>query len=74
MKTINGKNINLRTVEFTDAEFIYSMRQNEIKTKYLTKTNGTLEDQREWIKHYKERENKNFISSLNQKMLTSSDW
>ena len=53
---INGKNINLRTVEPDDAEFIYSMRQNEIKTKYLSKINGTIEDQREWIKHYKQRE------------------
>lgn len=54
--TINGKNINLRTVEINDAEFIYSQRKNETKTKYLSKTTGTVSDQKEWIKTYKQRE------------------
>ncbi|MDX9960837.1 MAG: GNAT family N-acetyltransferase [Aliarcobacter sp.] len=53
---INGKNINLRTVEIKDAEFIYSMRQNESKTKYLSKVSGTVDSQKEWIVKYKERE------------------
>lgn len=53
---ISGKNINLRTVEVTDAEFIYSMRQNQEKTKYLSKVTGTIESQIKWIKSYKERE------------------
>ena len=53
---INGKNINMRTVETKDAEFIYSMRQNEAKTKYLSKVEGTIESQKEWIKNYKQRE------------------
>jgi RimJ/RimL family protein N-acetyltransferase len=35
------------------------MRQNEDKTKYLSKIDGTIETQKEWIKDYKERENKN---------------
>jgi len=51
-----GKNINMRTVEATDAEFIYSMRQNEAKTKYLSKVRGTIEAQKEWIGNYKQRE------------------
>lgn len=54
--TLCGKNINMRTVEVTDAEFIYSMRQNEVKTKYLSKVSGTTESQKEWIKYYKQRE------------------
>lgn len=54
---ITGKNINLRTVEITDAEFIFEMRQNENKTKYLSKVAGTVESQKEWIKNYKQREN-----------------
>ena len=53
---INGKNINLRTVEIDDAEFIYSMRKNQLKTKYLSKITGTIENQKEWIKDYKDRE------------------
>lgn len=53
---ISGKNINMRTVETKDAEFIYTMRQNETKTKYLSKVDGTVESQKEWIKNYKDRE------------------
>ncbi len=55
MKII-GKNIALRTVETTDAEFIYSMRQNENKSKYLSKVTGTIKDQENWIKNYKQKE------------------
>lgn len=53
---ICGKNINLRTVEIEDAEFIFSMRQNQNKTKYLSKVTGIVESQKEWIKNYKQRE------------------
>lgn len=53
---INGKNINMRTVTLEDTEFIYSMRQNQDKTKYLSKVTGTVESQKEWIKSYKKRE------------------
>jgi RimJ/RimL family protein N-acetyltransferase len=51
-----GKNINMRTVELGDAEFIFNMRQNQDKTKYLSKVTGTVEAQKEWIKKYKQRE------------------
>lgn len=53
---IYGKNINMRIVEIEDAEFIYNMRQNQNKTKYLSKVTGTVESQKEWIKSYKQRE------------------
>lgn len=53
---IYGKNINMRTVETKDAEFIYTMRQNEAKTKYLSKVSGTVEGQKDWIISYKKRE------------------
>jgi RimJ/RimL family protein N-acetyltransferase len=51
-----GKNINLRSVELDDADFIYKMRQNEVKTRFLTKVTGTLESQKKWISKYKQRE------------------
>lgn len=51
-----GKNINLRTVEVTDAEFIYLMRINEDKTRYLSKITGTIKTQEDWIKLYKQKE------------------
>lgn len=54
---LNGKNINLRTVQIADAEFIFEMRQNQEKTKYLSKVIGNVESQIEWIKSYKLREN-----------------
>jgi len=57
--TIYGKNINIRTVELEDAEFIYTMRKNENKTKYLSEVYGTVETQKEWIKNYKQREKSN---------------
>ena len=53
---IYGKNINMRTVTTEDAEFIYNMRQNQNKTKFLSKVTGTVESQKEWIKNYKQRE------------------
>lgn len=54
---LNGKNINMRTVKVEDAEFIFSMRQNESKTKFLSKVSGTVESQKKWILNYKQREN-----------------
>lgn len=53
---INGKNINLRTVEVTDADFIFKMRNNQVKTKFLSKVTGSVASQKEWIKNYKLRE------------------
>lgn len=53
---IKGKNINMRTVEVTDAEFIYGIRQNRIKTRFLSKVTGTIDNQKEWIENYKKKE------------------
>ena len=53
---IYGKNINMRTVEIDDAEFVYTMRQDQNKTKYLSKVSGTIQNQKEWIAQYKKRE------------------
>ena len=49
----------MRTVELKDADFIYEMRQNQLKTKYLSNVSGTVEEQKNWISNYKHRENKN---------------
>ena len=53
---ISGKNINMRTVKLNDAGFIYEMRKNQAKTKYLSNISGTVEDQKNWINPYKHRE------------------
>ena len=66
---IIGKNINLRTVEIHDAEFIFSMRQNDFKTKYLSKVTGTIDSQKEWIQNYiqREKDSKEFYFVLESK-------
>lgn len=53
---LSGKNINLRTVNISDAEFVFQMRHDEVKTKYLSKIKGTLESQKNWILDYLKRE------------------
>lgn len=55
---LEGKNIILQTVCEDDAEFIFFMRQNEDKTKFLSRVHGTISDQRNWIKNYLQREEK----------------
>jgi len=54
--TIESKYINLRTVEVSDAEFIYTLRSLEHKTRYLSKIEGDIESQKKWIESYKEKE------------------
>lgn len=53
---IEGMKINFRTVTLEDAEFVYNLRINENKAKYLSKITGKVEDQRKWIGEYKKRE------------------
>ncbi len=53
---ISAKNINLRSAEVKDAEFIYLLRKNTSKTQYLSKVEGAVEEQRQWLRKYKERE------------------
>jgi RimJ/RimL family protein N-acetyltransferase len=66
---IYGKNINMRTVNIEDAEFIYNMRHDQSKTKYLSKVTGTIESQKEWIKKYiqREKEKKEFYFVIESK-------
>ncbi len=54
---IEGKSIYLRTVETSDADFVYAMRKNRYKTKYLSAVSGTADAQKTWIINYKTREN-----------------
>ena len=56
MKAIKqlGKNINLRLAEESDSQFIVDLRQQ--KGKFLSLSSPSVNDQKEWIKKYKERE------------------
>lgn len=49
-KVIEGKYVNLRSVEEKDAAFTLSLRQDPQLTKYLPKLDITLEQQINWIK------------------------
>jgi hypothetical protein len=51
---LKGKNISLRLVNIEDANFILNLRLNQ--GSFLSKTNPSLDIQKEWIKKYKKRE------------------
>ena len=51
-----GDKITLRTVEEKDASFILKLRNKEELKKYISDTNISLEQQKEWIRNYETRE------------------
>ncbi|NML69387.1 GNAT family N-acetyltransferase [Chryseobacterium sp. RP-3-3] len=53
---IEYKGIKLRFVETDDAAFIVSIRNNEKKSRFISKTSPDVNAQKEWILSYKERE------------------
>jgi RimJ/RimL family protein N-acetyltransferase len=48
------KDVTLRLVEESDAEFIFNLRQNEELNKYLNKVSSKIEDQTSFIKKSRE--------------------
>ena len=48
--------LHVRLVCEEDAEFIVALRTNPIKARYISATSSSVDDQRSWIKNYKERE------------------
>lgn len=57
MKII-AKEIYLRNVRESDAEFIIQIRCNPKNSKYISKTSLKVDDQKSWIREYKKREKK----------------
>lgn len=53
---IKGKNIQLRSVKISDAEFILSLRLNPELNKHLNSTSPDLEAQKNWIEKQRNRE------------------
>jgi hypothetical protein len=45
-----------RFVDEDDAAFIVKLRTDPIKSRYIGSTDGSVENQKEWIRQYKERE------------------
>lgn len=50
------KNIFLRPVCCDDASFVYEMRTNHVKSRYLSDVQGGVREQEKWIENYKKRE------------------
>lgn len=48
-KVLEGKYVNLRSVNIEDAEYTLSLRKDPMLTKYLPKLDITLEQQKKWI-------------------------
>ena len=46
----------LRLVEESDATFIFELRSNSQKSKFISEISNSLNDQENWIKQYKNRE------------------
>jgi RimJ/RimL family protein N-acetyltransferase len=49
-KVIEGKTIRLRSIRESDAEVTYKMRSDPEKTQYIHAAQGTVEDQRQYIR------------------------
>lgn len=56
-KPIEGKYVNLREVEISDAAFILQLRTNPKKCRFLHKTENNLDKQIEYLKRYKTLDN-----------------
>ena len=54
-KKIIGRTLVFRNAELSDAKFILSLRTDESKSKYLTKTSSDLGSQVAWLKDYEDR-------------------
>lgn len=46
---IRGKNIVMRAATPGDAQFVYELRTNDEKTRYLNRIEGTVDDQQLWL-------------------------
>ena len=52
---IYGKTLVLRDATVSDAEFIFSLRTNAKKSKYISTISDDLEDQKKWLIEYQKR-------------------
>jgi RimJ/RimL family protein N-acetyltransferase len=62
--------LTFRTVEEEDASFIVELRTNEVLSRFLSPTSANVEQQKEWIRNYKQREADNkeaYFISLDEK-------
>jgi len=60
-KEVIGKTLVFRDASEDDAEFIYSLRVDPEKSKYLSKVSQELSDQRAWLKNYENRDDQAYF-------------
>lgn len=49
--------IKFRLVTLADAEFIWTLRNHKYKSRHLHSVGETIEEQKEWLREYKQKEN-----------------
>lgn len=60
-KFLYSKNLILRDADETDADFILRLRTDPIKSKFLSQTSASIEDQIAWMKSYKDRKDQAYF-------------
>lgn len=54
-KRVYGRSLYLRDITEDDAQFVFDLRTNREKSRYLSAISGRLEDQVQWIINYKSK-------------------
>lgn len=70
-ESITGKNVRLRNVAPSDAEFIVKIRTNEKKGRFISATSSDVSKQRNWLENYLSSEGQAYflITDLDNKPL-----
>lgn len=63
---IEGRYVDLRSVEEGDAEFTLEIRQDPEFTRFLPRIENTLEQQKNWIQHQRNKEGDYFFVVQNK--------
>ncbi|HSA07462.1 MAG TPA: GNAT family N-acetyltransferase [Candidatus Gastranaerophilales bacterium] len=56
-KLVEGKTVNIREIEESDAEFVAQLRTDATLNKHLSSIDGNIEKQREYIRNYHKKTN-----------------
>lgn len=59
IKPFTKYGLHFRTVEEDDAAFIVELRNDEVLSRFLSPTSPDVNDQKDWIRNYKHREERN---------------
>lgn len=65
-EAIHGKNLFLRNVTTDDAQFIFSLRSDPKKSKYLSKISESIQQQISWLINYQESDDQAYFIVCNQ--------